>query len=1008
MSSKPNTSDFTRTKLPWLAAGALFLIYLITLNKWVSVRSLAVVSKVTGWDWMLPSQYPLFYTVTLPFRLLPVGLQPIALNLFSAVCAALTVWLLVRTISLLPHDRTDEQRIRLRHGDGLLNTRFAWAPAILAAAVLGLELTMWEHATAATNEALDLLVFAYLIRCVLEFRQTKNELWLFKLAFVYGLGITNNWALIGFFPLFLGALIWVRGKAFFNIQFIVKMTALGLVGMLLYLALPIVWAVKSGGEVTFWEALRSTLAAEKVMIFNTPNLRARALILSLTSIVPVIIMGIKFPAGFGDVSGAGSDITAFMFRLVHLVFAGVCIWVAFDQQISPRKLGLGHPFLSFYYLGALAVGYYVGYIMLASSDPPKKHWRPHSALTKLMNPILAALAWAAVICVPVALLVKNFKLASSQNGKLLMEYAETIANKLPQKPAIVMSEDAIQLGLMEAWFSRKQTNPYVLVNTRGLPFPKYHQSLVKKYGSRWPTGGAKEDSRTQIDPMSIVSALNSLSTSNTIYYLHPSFGYFFEILYPEQHGLVAELKRFPTNVIYAPRLTPELLKENQDFWRSSEGLISRVEPLVREKLTDSMYVAMQMSRALNKWGVDLQKADDYKDAAASFETATDLNTNNIPATLNLEFNRARATGAKPAAKQKNAQEFFGKSWDQMLAENGPFDVPEYLYAQGHTFLQQYLIRQACDFFKRSTELAPTNAAPKLALISALIRGKWLDEAHSMVMQLSSATNETSRAQKLDLISMEAAIHFGRQDTNKAEATLRSAMEKYPKELSFYDSLNELYRASGQWNKALELLNREVSIMQTNTSLRMQRADVALNSGDTNTAIADLEAILKVEPLNVDAAMFQAFIALQQKDYAKALKLVNGLIERDEKNAQALTYKGIIHMENKEDEKAIEAFSKALKVEPNNVIAVRNRAIVNLRAGHLGEAKDDYEKLLAAYPKSHQIYWGLGEIAFKKKDNDEAIKNYELYVKYAPTNAVGEAAEELKTVEARLKELKGGK
>jgi tetratricopeptide (TPR) repeat protein len=164
----------------------------------------------------------------------------------------------------------------------------------------------------------------------------------------------------------------------------------------------------------------------------------------------------------------------------------------------------------------------------------------------------------------------------------------------------------------------------------------------------------------------------------------------------------------------------------------------------------------------------------------------------------------------------------------------------------------------------------------------------------------------------------------------------------------------------------------------------------------------------MDPGNVDAAMFQVFIAIQQKDYTKALKIVDGIIERDPKNVQALTYKGTILMEMKDDEKAIEAFNKALKIEPNNGTAIQNRAIANLRAGHLNAAQDDYEKLVAAYPKSYPLYYGLGEIAAKKKNSDEAIKNYELYLKYGPTNVIGEAAEERKSVEARLKELKGNK
>ena len=54
-----------------------------------------------------------------------------------------------------------------------------------------------------------------------------------------------------------------------------------------------------------------------------------------------------------------------------------------------------------------------------------------------------------------------------------------------------------------------------------------------------------------------------------------------------------------------------------------------------------------------------------------------------------------------------------------------------------------------------------------------------------------------------------------------------------------------------------------------------------------------------------------------------------------------------------------------------------------------------------YPESYQIYFGLAEIALRSKDTNAAIQNYEAYL----TNAVPNAPE-TKTVETRLKELKG--
>ena len=91
-----------------------------------------------------------------------------ALNLFSAVCAALTLGLLARSVTILPHDRTDAQRKREHSDFSFLTLGSAWLPPVLAAAVCGLQMTFWENATNYTDEMFDLLLFAFLIWSLLE------------------------------------------------------------------------------------------------------------------------------------------------------------------------------------------------------------------------------------------------------------------------------------------------------------------------------------------------------------------------------------------------------------------------------------------------------------------------------------------------------------------------------------------------------------------------------------------------------------------------------------------------------------------------------------------------------------------------------------------------------------------------------------------------------------------------------------------------------------------------
>lgn len=230
---------------PLLVVLGALLLYGFTLNHWVTFNSLAVIARVTGWDWHpipLPWRQtpvaPLFFVLTCPIRLLPVAWQPAVLNAFAAFCAALTLGILAASVRLLPHDRTREQRQREGGEFSLLSLPAALLPVLFAVLMMGLQLTFWRNAIAATGDMLNVLVFAFLIFCLLKFRISQNDDWLSGFAFLYGLGTANDWALIGFFPFFLIALVWIKGVNFFNWRFLARMAGCGFLGLLLYLLVP--------------------------------------------------------------------------------------------------------------------------------------------------------------------------------------------------------------------------------------------------------------------------------------------------------------------------------------------------------------------------------------------------------------------------------------------------------------------------------------------------------------------------------------------------------------------------------------------------------------------------------------------------------------------------------------------------------------------------------------------------------------------------------------------------
>src|SRR6266568_9508877 len=378
-------SDFARARLPWLIVVAALMVYVLTLNRWVSLASLPVVAGVTSKAAAPPLNAPLHFLWTFPFRWLPAAWQAVGLNIFAAVCGALTLGLLARSVALLPHDRTLEQRQRERNEFSLLSIPTAWVPPLFAALICGLQLSFWEHAIAATGEMLDLLLFAYIIRCLLEYRIDQRKSWLTRSALVYGIAATNNYAMLGFLPAYLAALIWIKGLSFFEFRFVSRMFGWGTVGLTLYLLLPLLAALYEQSGLGFWQALRFELVGQKEALLRFP--RVIVLLAGLTSLLPAILVAIRWPSSFGETSPAGTIITTLLFRVVHFAFLAAGIWTVFDGKISARSLvdgkllqftdeaRSGVPFLTFYYLGALCLGYFVGYFLLVFGPSTAKSWQ---------------------------------------------------------------------------------------------------------------------------------------------------------------------------------------------------------------------------------------------------------------------------------------------------------------------------------------------------------------------------------------------------------------------------------------------------------------------------------------------------------------------------------------------------------------------------------------------------------------------------------------------------------
>jgi hypothetical protein len=74
----------------------------------------------------------------------------------------------------------------------------------------------------------------------------------------------------GFFPAFLTALIWIKGRSFFNLRVLFRLAGYGCGGLSLYLVSPLVHYLDDPQSYGFWEMFRGNLSYQKtnLLAFN--------------------------------------------------------------------------------------------------------------------------------------------------------------------------------------------------------------------------------------------------------------------------------------------------------------------------------------------------------------------------------------------------------------------------------------------------------------------------------------------------------------------------------------------------------------------------------------------------------------------------------------------------------------------------------------------------------------------------------------------------------------------
>ncbi len=172
-----------------------------------------------------PPGYALYVLLGKLFTLLPLGSVAYRMNLFTALCGALTV-----SITYL---------IILQLSAGKKSSLAAQVPAILGAATFAVSANLWQHSTFTNAHTLTAALAALALLLLLAWNKSGNDRWLYAFALTCGLSVTHHPLMLISFPAFAAFILLVKPRLLLSPKKLAAFGLLFLLGLSVYVYYPI-------------------------------------------------------------------------------------------------------------------------------------------------------------------------------------------------------------------------------------------------------------------------------------------------------------------------------------------------------------------------------------------------------------------------------------------------------------------------------------------------------------------------------------------------------------------------------------------------------------------------------------------------------------------------------------------------------------------------------------------------------------------------------------------------
>lgn len=986
-----------------LLFGIAFAVYLITLAPGAYPgESAELIVFQTDAGPFLSFLQPLWGEIARLLAAIPIGRLSIRLNVFSALCAAASVWMLFVLVSRIKHDRTtEEMRAHFSHSAA------RYFSGLVAALMLAFSLPFWTVATRAHFHPFDLALFLLYLLLWSRYRTTRDMRWLTASAVLYGIGMVQSAIFIIVFPVMLAVLMvdvllnrqwsfrlffWALGGLALGGSFIL------LAAWRFYLSPSYAWRETSGFFYLLWAMLRD----QGRQVTSGVGQMGWMLVL-LTIVLPWVVVLLVPRRGSEGRSGVVGSV------LLHAVITIISWVLLFNLAMSPWAV-MGSASLLVtpsYVLAAAWTGYLAGYwfALFSRRSPVQWIW---------VGVVLLGLGYAAV---------RNYAEADGRTGLPTMRMAEEIVDALGDRDWLVSGGGLDANIQVAAWERGKRL---VMLNPRLGRNPPYLRYLSTLF----------EDQR-----MKGLAQLGLSPLLSEWMQYDPEIGAKLAVMSAPELWESVGYRPVPNGVVYVGVQEEDaldadaLMASHRAVWARFHTLLS-----TQDGPSTDRWLRGHVGRLANNLGVLFEEQGESAYAEEAYLAARSFETNNVSALLNLMGLMAREGRPEAETYQKELDAFLNRSGQRInlwaLSHNyGYVRHPEAYVRQGMAWamtgranvgradiqraiemggdspslqlVMAYLYRADQDLNKseaiyRSLLEKDPDHIPSIRGLAqlAVLRGA-LDEARGYYNRLAELGVPAS-----DLVVELAIVDAMAGDTAEVKKRLLKHVESYTGDARAWavlvlmglelddgklidDALNALSQV-GQTDQTMlmvvahaqllrdrpeaarETLMRVLSMRRDHIGALEQLLWLDVSQGRQDLAERHVEMLLTVDPRNALGNYILGSIQVANHDLAVAeasfRRSVKSRATPDALNdlAWLLSLRG-------EHKEALSLIRQAVALNDASPTLWDTLAVVLMRMDQHAEAKATFLKALALRPDDPQITIHLAELHEKMGQYEEGRK-----------------------------------